>query len=125
MELELFDGEVNGGESWGKRMAKFVDEGSVESHRYYLARRTVLEMLRDRGFAVPKSEIDLSLQQFWTNYGQKPDQDRLRISTFLRSDPSKKVSFLSSLQLNAPWFDSRRKGKKKEELLGPRCGKRF
>ncbi|KAI7998817.1 DNA-directed RNA polymerase V subunit 5A [Camellia lanceoleosa] len=38
----------------------FVDEGSKESLRYYLARRTLLEMLRDRGYAVSSSDIELS-----------------------------------------------------------------
>lgn len=87
----LFDDGNGEGEVFGTCLSSYVDEGSVESHRYYLSRRTVLEMLRDRGYAVPDSEIDLSLQDFRSIYGQKPDTDRLRISTSLRSDPSNKV----------------------------------
>ena len=91
------DGDLNG-DSEGKRcLSSFVDEGSIESHRYYLARRTLLEMLRDRGYSVPASDIDISLQDFRSFYTQKPDTDRLRISASLRSDPSKKVSQLHAL----------------------------
>lgn len=80
----------NGGVS-GTCLSSYIDEGSVESNRYYLSRRTVLEMLRDRGYTVPTNEIDLSLQEFRSIYGQKPDPDRFRITTSLRSDPSNKV----------------------------------
>lgn len=72
-------------------LSGFIDEGSTESHRYYLSRRTVLEMLRDRGYSVPDSEIELSLQQFRSIYGQSPDTSRLRISASQQSNPSKKI----------------------------------
>ncbi|KAF8403606.1 hypothetical protein HHK36_011710 [Tetracentron sinense] len=72
-------------------ISSLIDEGSVESHRYYLSRRTVFEMLRDRCYDVPDSEIDLSLQDFRSIYGQKPDLERLRISVPLLSDPSKRI----------------------------------
>ncbi|KAL2895890.1 DNA-directed RNA polymerase V subunit 5A [Bienertia sinuspersici] len=84
------DGEING-EAVGRCLSSFVDEGSTESHRYYLARRTTLEMLKDRGYAVPSSEIQLSLSDFRNIYGPTPDPDRLRISTALTSDDSKKI----------------------------------
>ncbi|KAB1199577.1 hypothetical protein CJ030_MR0G020145 [Morella rubra] len=38
-----------------------MNEGSVESYRSFLSRRTVLEMLRDRGYDVPDSELTRSL----------------------------------------------------------------
>ncbi|KAF8006961.1 hypothetical protein BT93_K1074 [Corymbia citriodora subsp. variegata] len=72
-------------------MSGYVDDGSIESHRYYLARRTLLEMFRDRGYAISSSDIDLSLAEFRAAHGQSPDIDRLRISNSLRSDPSKRV----------------------------------
>uniref|UniRef100_A0A7C8ZWL0 DNA-directed RNA polymerase n=2 Tax=Opuntia streptacantha TaxID=393608 RepID=A0A7C8ZWL0_OPUST len=84
------DGEVNG-EAVERCLSSFVDDGTIESHRYYLARRTVLEMLKDRGYAVPNEEIDRSLQDFRNIYGPIPDPDRLRVTTALRSDPSKKI----------------------------------
>lgn len=69
-------------------ITSFVDDGSVESHRYYLARRTVLEMLRDRGSDIPESEIKRSLSEFRTVFGNKPDLERLRISASLCLNPS-------------------------------------
>ncbi|CAN7061685.1 unnamed protein product [Brassica oleracea var. botrytis] len=72
-------------------LSKYVDPSSEESHRYYLARRNALEMLRDRGYEVSLEDINLSLQDFRTVYGERPDVDRLRISAHHRSDSSNKV----------------------------------
>nr|GFC69710.1 DNA-directed RNA polymerase V subunit 5C [Tanacetum cinerariifolium] len=33
------------------------DTGAIESHMYYLARRTILEMLKDRGCVVDDYEV--------------------------------------------------------------------
>ncbi|XP_057467204.1 DNA-directed RNA polymerase V subunit 5A-like [Actinidia eriantha] len=79
------------GEAYDRCLSSYVDDGSTESHRYYLSRRTVLEMLRDRGYSIPTSEIELSLKDFRGLHGQNPDIDRLRISASLRSDPSNKI----------------------------------
>lgn len=79
------------GENHGSCLSSFVDQGSVDSLRYYLSRRTVLEMLRDRGYLVPESEIELSLEDFRNKYTQDPDVDRLSISALHKSDPSDKV----------------------------------
>ncbi|XP_054813457.1 DNA-directed RNA polymerase V subunit 5C-like [Prosopis cineraria] len=68
-----------------------VDQGSVESSRYYYARRTVCEMLRDRGYDVPDSELTRSLVDFHRVFGQQPNVESLRICVPLRSDPSSKV----------------------------------
>ncbi|KAJ7976647.1 putative DNA-directed RNA polymerase II [Quillaja saponaria] len=84
-------GELNR-EEQGRCLSSYVDEaGSMESHRYYLSRRTVMEMLRDRGYSVPSSEIDLSLPQFRIIHSQNPEIDRLRFSATHRTDPSKRV----------------------------------
>ncbi|KAG7986322.1 hypothetical protein I3843_03G074100 [Carya illinoinensis] len=48
-------------------------------------------MLRDRGYAMPNSEIELSLQGFRAIQGQNPDLERLRISMTFRSDPLKRI----------------------------------
>ncbi|KAL5711967.1 hypothetical protein ACHQM5_014187 [Ranunculus cassubicifolius] len=67
--------------------------------------QTTLEMLRDRGYEVPNSDINLSLQQFRDRFGQNPSLDQLRISLPLRSDHTKRilVIFCSTdvLKLNA------------------------
>ncbi|KAK7839425.1 dna-directed rna polymerase v subunit 5c [Quercus suber] len=57
-------GGDGGGEERGDCITSHVEEGSAESHRYYLSRRTVLEMLRDRGYEVPDSELTRSLAEF-------------------------------------------------------------
>ncbi|KAK1386760.1 hypothetical protein POM88_014938 [Heracleum sosnowskyi] len=74
-------------------VAKFIDTGSAETHRLYLARRTVLEMLKDRGYSVEQSEIDMSLAEFRTRFGEVASQDllhRLRFSVPCISCPSEK-----------------------------------
>lgn len=65
--------------------------GSLESYRYYLSRRTVLQMLNDRGYAVPNSELTRSLTEFRFTFGDKSDLESLRLCLPLRSNPSKKM----------------------------------
>ncbi|XP_044505641.1 DNA-directed RNA polymerases IV and V subunit 5B-like isoform X2 [Mangifera indica] len=84
-------GGLEGEEAVGNCLGNLVDKGSRDSRKYYLSRRTVLEMLRDRGYDVPLSEINLSLQDFRAIHGQDPDVDRLRISVTHRSHPSKRI----------------------------------
>ncbi|EEF33224.1 DNA-directed RNA polymerase V subunit 5A [Ricinus communis] len=81
-------------EGLGKCFSSYADDGTHETHRYYLSRRTVLEMLRDRGYSVPSSEIDLSLQEFRAIHGPNPDIDRLKFSATHTSDPSKRMLVL-------------------------------
>lgn len=89
--MEMEGGNGYNGEPTESCLSGFVDNGSRDSLRYYLSRRTVLEMLKDRGYAVALSEINLSVQDFRAIYGQDPDVDRLRISISHQSDPSKRV----------------------------------
>ncbi|KAL5059228.1 hypothetical protein RYX36_030832 [Vicia faba] len=72
------------------------DNGSIESHRYYLSRRTTLEMLKDRGYSIPSSEIELSLEEFRQVHGQSPDVDRLRFTASHSIDPSKRFLVIFS-----------------------------
>ncbi|CAA0837421.1 DNA-directed RNA polymerase V subunit 5A [Striga hermonthica] len=78
-------------ESFGTCLSSVSDNGSIDSYRYYLARRTMLEMLKDRGFAVPNCEIEVSLEEFRNKHGQSPETDELRISVLHRDDPSIKA----------------------------------
>nr|XP_010922168.1 DNA-directed RNA polymerase V subunit 5A isoform X3 [Elaeis guineensis] len=75
-------------------MNSFVDQGSVESCRYFLARRTVLEMLRDRGYPIPAEQINLTLDEFRSEYGESPDRNRLSLSYSLSSQPNNKITEL-------------------------------
>nr|KAJ0227170.1 hypothetical protein LSAT_V11C100009900 [Lactuca sativa] len=93
-ELEMVfisnGGRGGGGGGTGRCFSSFVDEGSTESHRYYLSRRTLLEMLRDRGYHISNSEIEFTLQQFQDLHGQAVDVDRLRINASHVSEPDNK-----------------------------------
>ncbi|XP_022764792.1 DNA-directed RNA polymerase V subunit 5C-like [Durio zibethinus] len=82
------DGEVEDARPCLKRL---VDQGSVESRKFYLARKTAWEMLKDRGYKVADSELTRSLAEFRSDFGDKPELERLRISASLRSNPSKKI----------------------------------
>ncbi|KAK9922618.1 hypothetical protein M0R45_031075 [Rubus argutus] len=53
--------------------------------------RTVMEMLHDRGYIVPDSDLTRSLTEFRTVFGQNPDLERLRICLSLRSNPKNKI----------------------------------
>uniref|UniRef100_A0A2P2JFZ1 Uncharacterized protein MANES_09G007600 n=1 Tax=Rhizophora mucronata TaxID=61149 RepID=A0A2P2JFZ1_RHIMU len=76
----------------GGCLGSYLDEGNVvETRRCYLAWRTVLEMLKDRGYSVPSSEIDISLPKFQAIYGQDPDFDRLKFSATHLSDHYKRI----------------------------------
>lgn len=79
-------------------MENLIDHGSVESGRYHLARRTLYEMLHDRGYAVATSDINMNLADFRANFGDKPDPTSLQFSASLLSDTSKQV-FRSSSSL--------------------------
>ncbi|XP_009141984.1 DNA-directed RNA polymerases IV and V subunit 5B [Brassica rapa] len=76
----------------GSGLSKSLDESRVDSHSYYLARRTTMEMLRDRGYDISNEDINLTLQEFRSLYGDPPNVDRLRISAQHCSDSSKKIA---------------------------------
>nr|CAB3459330.1 unnamed protein product [Digitaria exilis] len=68
--------------------------GSVESHRLFLARRTALEMLRDRGYSVPEADLARTLPEFRAWWGDNPELERLAFSTTHATDPSNKITEL-------------------------------
>jgi hypothetical protein len=75
-------------------ISSMIDRGgSVESHRLFLARRTALEMLRDRGYSLPESDLALTLPEFRAWWADRPELERLAITATLASDHSSKVTF--------------------------------
>ncbi|KAJ4841497.1 hypothetical protein Tsubulata_045622 [Turnera subulata] len=74
------------------------DGGSRESLRYFTSRKTIMEMLSDRGYDVPDSELTRSLPEFRAQFGDFPNPETLRISASSRSNPSKKGLLLSLLE---------------------------
>ncbi|KAM2595208.1 hypothetical protein TB2_039794 [Malus domestica] len=94
MAIVKGDGVVpgsNGGSGRQGCITSHVAEGSVESTRFYLCRRTVMEMLRDRGCNVSDLDLNLSLTEFLSEFGPNPDHERLSVCVHLRSKPSKKI----------------------------------
>ncbi|KAL2478385.1 DNA-directed RNA polymerase V subunit 5C [Forsythia ovata] len=90
---------MNGGGGSGEPcIASMVDYGSVESKRLYMARRTVVEMLIDRGYMVANAEVELSrtLSDFRAVFGEKPEVDQLRLIAGRASNPSRKILVLFS-----------------------------
>ncbi|CAK7336548.1 unnamed protein product [Dovyalis caffra] len=84
-------GSVHGVFGRERCLTEVVDEGSAQSFRYYISRRTVLEMLKDRGFDVADSDLTRSVTEFRSVFGNSPDVDSLRFCVSLRSNPLKKT----------------------------------
>lgn len=64
-----------------------------EITRLFRIRKTVMQMLRDRGYIVSDFEIDMSKHQFLSKYGENTKREDLVIIKDLRSNPSEKVYF--------------------------------
>uniref|UniRef100_A0ACD5W9I5 Uncharacterized protein n=1 Tax=Avena sativa TaxID=4498 RepID=A0ACD5W9I5_AVESA len=75
-------------------ISSMVDFGGVESQRLFMARRTALEMLRDRGYSVPEAELARTLPEFRAWWSEMTEIERLSFSTTLASDPSNKITEL-------------------------------
>ncbi|XP_031280631.1 uncharacterized protein LOC116139097 [Pistacia vera] len=65
----------------------------LRKFRYYLSLRTVLEMLNDRGYDIPSSQLSRSLAEFRSIF-ETNLLERLRFDFPLRSKPSKKITDL-------------------------------
>ncbi|CAM0874354.1 unnamed protein product [Alopecurus aequalis] len=75
----------------GGCISSMVDFGGAESQRLFLARRTALEMLRDRGYSVPEAELARTLPEFRAWWSESPEIERLSFSATLASDVSNKA----------------------------------
>jgi len=69
------------------------EESNIETIRYFECRKTLMEMLHDRGYNVSESDLTLSLSEFRSRFGEFPKPDTLGVSVSLRSNPSIKVLF--------------------------------
>ncbi|XP_045819861.1 DNA-directed RNA polymerases IV and V subunit 5B [Trifolium pratense] len=72
-------------------LVHLCNEGSIESIRYFESRRTLMEMLRDRGYNVSQSDLTLTLSDFRSHFGDFPKLETLGVSVSHRSNPSNKV----------------------------------
>ena len=54
-------------------------------------RRTIHEMLRDRGYLVDQSDIDMPEDDFKEKYGEAPMREQLTVLVQQREDPTQQV----------------------------------
>ncbi|KAK7271459.1 hypothetical protein RJT34_27385 [Clitoria ternatea] len=66
--------------------------GTLESRRYYQCRKTLLEMLADRGYDVVSHS--LSRDHFRSLFGQQPNPESLSFSLSHLSNPSNRVQVI-------------------------------
>ncbi|KAL6958890.1 DNA-directed RNA polymerases II and IV subunit 5A [Sarracenia purpurea var. burkii] len=62
-----------------------------EITKLYRIRRTVLQMLRDRGYVVPDQEVDMTKQQFIQKVGDNVKREDLLIRKSMRNDSSDEI----------------------------------
>ena len=60
----------------------------AEIHPLYRVRRTVHQMLRDRGYMVDQADIDMSEADFKAKYGENPPREALTVLVQKRDDPT-------------------------------------
>jgi DNA-directed RNA polymerases I, II, and III subunit RPABC1 len=64
--------------------------------RLYRIRRTVMQMLRDRGYLVLEHELATSRRDFTHKFGDSFHREDLLINKYKKNDPSDQVSASSS-----------------------------
>lgn len=67
-----------------------TDEATVG--RLYRIRRTVMQMLRDRGYLVVEHELTTSRRDFLRKFGESFHREDLQINKAKKNDPSDQVS---------------------------------
>ena len=61
------------------------------AYNLYRVRRTVHEMLKDRGYLIDQADIDLSEEEFKETQGEVPSREQLTILVQKRDDPTEQV----------------------------------
>lgn len=56
-------------------LSVIINSSSMDNHRIYLARRTILEVLLDGGYAISRSDINQTLADFISSFGKNPELD--------------------------------------------------
>ncbi|CAN6447558.1 unnamed protein product [Victoria cruziana] len=65
-----------------------IDE---QTNRLFKIRRTIIQMLRDRGYLVGDAEIKMTKTEFIHKYGEEAKRDDLIISKYKRNDPADRI----------------------------------
>ena len=64
---------------------------STAGERIYRARRTILQMLRDRGYMVDSTDVDESEEGFFEKFTPSPQRDALTLLVQKRDDPTDSI----------------------------------
>ena len=64
---------------------------SSTGERLYRARRTVLQMLRDRGYMVDEADVDQPEEDFFDKFTVSPQRDMLTLLVQKRDDPTDQI----------------------------------
>ena len=64
---------------------------ATAAERLYRARKTVLQMLKDRGYMVDQTDIDQSEDDFMEKYSGAPQRDALTLLVQKRDDPTDQI----------------------------------
>eukprot|EP00033_Pygsuia_biforma_P001543 GCRY01001739.1.p1 GENE.GCRY01001739.1~~GCRY01001739.1.p1 ORF type:complete len:207 (-),score=16.44 GCRY01001739.1:471-1091(-) len=63
-------------------------EVESEWHKLFRVRKTITEMLHDRGYLLTKSDLNMSAQEFKDKYGDHPKREEMIILVQKRDDPT-------------------------------------
>ena len=67
------------------------DETTRSRFRLYRVRRTVLQILRDRGYMVDATDVEESEEDFFEKYTPSPQRDMLTLLVQKRDDPTEQI----------------------------------
>ena len=71
-----------------------------ETNRLFRIRKTVMQILKDRGYLVADFEVDMTKEQFRRKYGESMKREDLVINKTKRTDSSDQVRFPINLSLS-------------------------
>eukprot|EP00741_Cyanophora_paradoxa_P023400 tig00021582_g22606.t1 len=62
-----------------------------ESSKLHRVRKTIMQMLNDRGYLVSKSDLDMTLDEFQNQYSAAPSRDAMTIMVQKKDDPTDQI----------------------------------
>ena len=71
------------------------DETTRSRFRLYRVRRTVLQILRDRGYMVASADLEMTEEQFREKFTDVPQREQLAILVQKRDDPTDQLFVFS------------------------------